>query len=95
VLSTFGPIDDGNVRQTQREMEKSCRSKETVLFKPVVVLHISEIDNVSIIKGKDAKVEISCYSNPKATLTLRFPGDMERQKFVETIISLHDSKAQD
>ena len=42
------------------------------------------ISNMYIHDGKDPSVEIKCFSS-KATIKIMFPGDLERQQFIEKV----------
>ena len=50
-------------------------------------MDIKSINNLGIHKGKDPSVEIKCFDN-NHRIKLMFPGDMERQKFVEQLVKI-------
>ena len=70
-------------------------SKNPGLYHTVVVLKSSQIDKFIVHKGKDPSVELWCFGEAKLTLNIMFTGDMERQKFVNSLINLHDRAGKD
>ena len=85
-------VTDGN----QKAMMERCLASKCDLFSIVTVIEIKDINKLNIHKGKDPSVELLCFNKKKNSqqynhnIKLLFPGDMERQRFVETIIALKD-----
>lgn len=93
-------------RDVQREptseragpMAEFCASVNSNLFDVVCCLQVAQISNVLIHEGKDPSVEVKCFGGSRSMVIL-FTGDMERQRFVESIHSMmkkkHDGESDD
>jgi len=63
------------------------------LFKIILIWDLNGCDNLNVHKGKDATVElIGKEKENELKLSLRFLGDMERQKFIDNV---NDTKCND
>lgn len=79
----------------QQEMEELCEPTSNI-FKTVGVIDMKNIVRVEVHKGKDPSVELIVGTeeqdtnqygeNSQRSLTILFPGDMERQRFLEQVI---------
>lgn len=53
-------------------------------------VQVEHIKHVYVNRGKDPTIEIVCFNDEKLgkcrTIKIKFPGDMERQRFVDQII---------
>lgn len=83
-------IDRSSLDTIRSSMSEVCSSLETALFKVVAFISVDDIDNVYMIKGKDPSVEVRCYGGIEEgkshCFSILFPGDMERQRFIDQLI---------
>lgn len=65
------------------------------LFQIITTLEIKDCNKLNIHKGKDPSVELVCHGEAAHKVKLLFPGDMERQKFIEAFIERQRSDGQE
>ena len=70
-----------------KKMLETCLKIKNDLYQVITFMEIKQINNLGIHKGKDPSVEIKCFDN-KHKIKIMFPGDMERQRFVEQLIRI-------
>lgn len=63
-------------------MMRRCLELKSTLFTVLTIVDIAEVENLEIHKGKDPSVALKCFKGAH-NIKIHFPGDMERQKFVE------------
>lgn len=66
------------------EMRLFCEKINSQLFDMVAGIKVQMISNIFIHDGKDPSVEVKCFKG-RHSIQLLFPGDFERQQFIEKV----------
>ena len=77
----------------QEDIQRHCNVIKSSLFSAVIKLDLNQIKHMKIHRGKDPSIELLCgpvedsRQESQYCCKIMFTGDMERQRFVETLMA--------